>query len=159
MEVSFGELKEKELVNIFDGKKLGRIIDIVFDNETGVVRGIVVPGERKIFKKNEDIFIALDKLKKIGDDVILVRLPVNDRFIETNSKKLMVENKYNYYGNSGFDNKSINGYSNRNRGYNITKAGQFAGEAQNNYQISKENDVANKKSYVRFKPINNIKYK
>ena len=76
MEISFTELKNKEIVNVFDGRKLGRIIDILFDNLSGTVKGIVVPGERKIFRKNDDIFVPLEKLKKIGDDVILVNLPL-----------------------------------------------------------------------------------
>lgn len=76
MEVSFSELKEKEIVNVYDGKKLGRIIDILFDNSTGVVKGVMVPGEKKLFRKSEDIFVPLEKLKKIGDDVILVSLHV-----------------------------------------------------------------------------------
>ena len=76
MEVSFSELKEKEIVNVYDGKKLGRIIDILFDNSTGVVKGVIVPGEKKLFRKSEDVFVPLEKLKKIGDDVILVSLQV-----------------------------------------------------------------------------------
>ena len=36
MEISFAELKEKEIVNVCDGKKLGHITDIVFDNENGI---------------------------------------------------------------------------------------------------------------------------
>ena len=76
MEVSFSELKEKEIVNVCDGKKLGRIIDILFDNSTGVVKGVIVPGEKKLFRKSDDIFIQIEKLKKIGDDVILVSLQI-----------------------------------------------------------------------------------
>ncbi len=79
MEVCFSDLKEKEIVNIFDGKKLGRIIDILFDASSGVVRGIVVPGDRKLFRKNDDIFVPLERLKKIGDDVILVSLHSSGR--------------------------------------------------------------------------------
>ena len=30
MELSFLDLKEREIINVYDGKKLGRIIDIVF---------------------------------------------------------------------------------------------------------------------------------
>ena len=77
MEVTLSELKEKEIINVFDGKKLGRVIDILFDNSSGIVKGVIVPGEKKIFRKCEDIFVPLSKLKKIGDDVILVSLPVN----------------------------------------------------------------------------------
>ena len=42
MEISFTELKEKEVINVFDGKKLGRIVDILFDCISGEVKGIVV---------------------------------------------------------------------------------------------------------------------
>ena len=70
MEILFTDLKEKEVVNVYDGKKLGRIIDLVFDIQTGKVIGIVVPGERKIFRRADDIFVPLEKLKRIGDDVI-----------------------------------------------------------------------------------------
>ena len=79
MEVSFSQLKEKEIINLFDGKKLGRVIDVVFESSNGVVKGIVVPGERKIFRKNEDVFISLEKIRKIGDDVILVSLRMDSR--------------------------------------------------------------------------------
>jgi len=74
MEISFSVLRTKEIVNIYDGKRLGRIIDISFEKETGRVLGFVVPGIKKVFKKSEDIFIPLELVKKVGEDVILVRL-------------------------------------------------------------------------------------
>ena len=100
MEVSFTELKEKEIVNISDGKKLGRIIDILFDNSSGLVRGVIVPGEKRVFRKSEDIFIPLERLKKIGDDVILVSLHVNApaNYMTQNSMN------YNYYNNENIKN-------------------------------------------------------
>lgn len=79
MDITFNEIKSKEIVNIYDGKKLGRAIDIIFDKITGGVSGVVVPGDHKIFRKNEDIFIPISKIKKIGEDVILVKLsPENE---------------------------------------------------------------------------------
>lgn len=74
MEISFSLIKSKDVVNIYDGKRLGRAIDIVFDAGTGKVLGIVLPAIKKLFKKNEDIFVPIEFLKKIGDDVILVKL-------------------------------------------------------------------------------------
>ena len=74
MEITFNEIKIKEIVNIYDGKKLGRAVDIVFDKFTGGVGGVIVPGDHKLFRKNEDIFIPISKIKKIGEDVILVKL-------------------------------------------------------------------------------------
>jgi len=74
MEITFNELKDKEIVNLYDGKKLGRAIDITFDSVNGAVLGLVVPGEHKIFRKSEDIFIPISNIKKLGEDVVLVKL-------------------------------------------------------------------------------------
>ena len=88
MEISFTELKEKEVINVFDGKKLGRIVDILFDCISGEVKGIVVPGERKLFHKNEDLFVPLNRLKKIGNDVILVVLQNSKNAVYANQSLL-----------------------------------------------------------------------
>ena len=74
MEISFVEIREKEVINIYDGKKLGHIIDIIFDRQTGRVTGVVVPGIKRFMRKAEDIFVPIENLKKIGEDVLLSRL-------------------------------------------------------------------------------------
>lgn len=74
MEISFVDIREKEVINIYDGKKLGHIIDIMFDRQTGRVTGVVVPGIKRFMRKTEDIFVPIENLKKIGEDVLLVRL-------------------------------------------------------------------------------------
>ena len=80
MELSFNEIRSREVVNIYDGKRLGRIIDITFEKETGRILGVVVPAIKKAFKKAEDIFIPLELIKKIGEDVILVKLsPIEEQ--------------------------------------------------------------------------------
>ena len=75
METSYRELKCKDVVNVADGRNLGRTCDIVFTFPEGRVFGIAVPGKRglHLFKKN-DIFIALKNVVKIGADVVLVDL-------------------------------------------------------------------------------------
>ena len=82
MEISFCDLRAKEVVNICDGKALGNIVDLVFDSRSAKITGIVVPGERNFFsffKNNQDIFIPFHKICKIGKDVILVELnPLNN---------------------------------------------------------------------------------
>lgn len=74
MEISFVDIREKEVINIYDGKKLGHIIDIIFDRQSGKVTGVVVPGLKRFMRKTEDIFVPIENLKKIGEDVLLVRL-------------------------------------------------------------------------------------
>lgn len=80
MEITFSGLRSKEIVNLYDGKRLGRIIDISFDKDSGRVLGFIVPGIKKFLKKVDDIFIPLELIKKIGEDVILVKLsPIEDQ--------------------------------------------------------------------------------
>lgn len=74
MEISFCEIREKEIINIYDGKKLGHIIDIIFEKESGQVQGVVVPGIKRFMRKSEDIFVPIANIKKIGEDVLLVKL-------------------------------------------------------------------------------------
>lgn len=77
MDTSFLELRCKEVVNVVDGRKLGHVIDVVFNLSSGCVQGIVVPGERSFwsfFKSVTDLFISLSQIVKVGEDAILVEL-------------------------------------------------------------------------------------
>ncbi len=79
IEFTFCELRAREVINIADGKRLGRIIDMAFTC-AGKIVGIIVPGERKILKNIsgcENIFIPWKNVVKIGDDVVLVNLNGN----------------------------------------------------------------------------------
>ena len=73
MDISYNDLRNKEIVNLSDGSKMGHITDVVFNSDSGKVVGIVVPGEKRIFRKTDDLFIPLEKVRRIGDDVILIR--------------------------------------------------------------------------------------
>ena len=69
------ELRQKEVINIKTGKRLGNIIDYDIDLRSGRVTCVSVPvqGKFSILSKNDqDIFVAWEKIKKIGDDVILI---------------------------------------------------------------------------------------
>ena len=82
MEASFLELKAKQVINTVDGKCLGHITDIVFDVVCAKALGFVVPqpnqGFLGLFKSGKDIFIPFDCVCKIGVDVILVELYIDD---------------------------------------------------------------------------------
>ena len=71
------DFKHKEVVNITDGKRLGYVQDVCADLETGTITHIIVPGSSKIiniFAGNNDIVIPWQKIKCIGDDLILVEI-------------------------------------------------------------------------------------
>ena len=86
MECSFLELRCKEVINVTDGKKLGHIVDIVFDLPTARVKGLVVPMECKgfnLFKTPKQAFIPFDQICKIGEDTILVEIFENNVLNDT----------------------------------------------------------------------------
>lgn len=77
MEISYNELRCKEVVNLLNGSRMGRITDIIIDKSGNDVLGVVVPGVRKLFRANEDIFVPWGNIDKIGNDVILISLDVH----------------------------------------------------------------------------------
>jgi YlmC/YmxH family sporulation protein len=69
------DFRTKEVINIRDGRRLGNIIDMEFNLSEGRITAIVVPGTSRflgLLKEEDDILIPWEKIKKIGDDVILV---------------------------------------------------------------------------------------
>ena len=69
--------KQKEVINLIDGRRLGYVQDVEADFSTGEITAIVVPGTSKMFSMGNkgDITIPWNKIKKIGDDIILVEIP------------------------------------------------------------------------------------
>lgn len=74
----FSELKSREVINICTGERYGNVCDLEFDPCAGTVAAIVVPGGSRMFgllKGREGMAIPFSKIKKLGEDVILVELP------------------------------------------------------------------------------------
>jgi len=76
MDITFLELRCKEVINIIDGRRLGKIIDILFECKTGRICGFIVPGDRSlnIFRRSDDILVPWKNILRIGEDTILVEL-------------------------------------------------------------------------------------
>lgn len=62
------------VVNVCDGKQLGKVSDIVITYPEGRVLGIVAPGGRGFRWGKSDVYIDLKCVSKIGVDVVLVEL-------------------------------------------------------------------------------------
>jgi YlmC/YmxH family sporulation protein len=73
MELTFSELRAKEVVNTQDGRKLGRVCDVALCYPEGRWIGLVVPSGKGWGKKQE-LFLELRHIVKIGEDVILVNV-------------------------------------------------------------------------------------
>ncbi|MBR2023760.1 MAG: YlmC/YmxH family sporulation protein [Clostridia bacterium] len=74
MELTFSELRAKEVVNTQDGKKLGKVCDIVLCYPENRWVGIVAPCGKGWGWKKSGVFIDLRCIVKIGEDVILVNV-------------------------------------------------------------------------------------
>ena len=76
--MSYSELRRKDVVNICDGRKMGRPIDLIL-NDNACVRAMVVPGRSGgllgLFRQDrEGYVIEWDRVRRVGDDVILVEV-------------------------------------------------------------------------------------
>lgn len=70
------DLQNKTVINLFDGKNIGNIIDISVD-EKGLTTGIIVEKHKFLisyFTNKKEVVIKWDQIEKIGEDVILVRV-------------------------------------------------------------------------------------
>lgn len=75
--MNISDFQIKDVVNVSNGKKLGKIGDIDINVTTGKIQAIVIGGTGKVFGffgKEEEIVIPWRNIVKIGEDVILVRL-------------------------------------------------------------------------------------
>ena len=70
------ELQNKTVINLIDGKNIGKIIDLNID-ENGNATGLIVERHKFIisyFSSNKEFSISWNQIEKIGEDVILVRV-------------------------------------------------------------------------------------
>lgn len=73
--LKLSEIREKEIININNGERMGYVYDFELDLERGMVLGIVIAGSSKVlslFGKSEDTVIYWEDVTKIGKDTILV---------------------------------------------------------------------------------------
>lgn len=72
------DLQKKDVVNVTDGSKIGKIIDIKID-EKGNMEGLVVEKNKflvSMFSSSGEIEIKWNQIEKIGEDVILVSIKI-----------------------------------------------------------------------------------
>lgn len=89
------QLRQMEIIDVSEGRRLGFISDIIFDDELTKIESFVVPpqsGIFSLFKKKDEIHIKWGQIKVIGIDIMLVDISgknANDRNL--NQKALYEE--------------------------------------------------------------------
>ncbi len=69
------ELREKEVIDLSDGSRVGYVGDLVVDLETGQVSALVVPGRLRLFGllgREPDQLFPWSAVRRVGPDTVLV---------------------------------------------------------------------------------------
>lgn len=71
------DLKQKEVINICDCKRLGFVGDVDFDMESGCLLAIIVPGPGcfcGFLVREKEYVIPFCDIRQVGPDIILVNV-------------------------------------------------------------------------------------
>ncbi|WP_099468510.1 PRC-barrel domain-containing protein [Konateibacter massiliensis] len=71
------EFKNKQVINLCDCRVLGCVSDIIFNECTGKITDIIVPGPARlcgIFGRDTEFIIPWENICQVGPDIILVKL-------------------------------------------------------------------------------------
>jgi len=71
---TFGQLKDKEVINVCDGHRLGYVCDAEIDTCIGRICALIIPGPSKClgFVRGNTVRVPWECVERIGDDIILV---------------------------------------------------------------------------------------
>ncbi|MDO4296221.1 MAG: YlmC/YmxH family sporulation protein [bacterium] len=75
------DLRQKEVINAKDCKRLGYVADVDFNIDSGCILAIIVPGPAcfcGFLGREKEYVIPFCDIKKIGEDIILVDVAVKD---------------------------------------------------------------------------------
>ena len=92
MVVSFSALRNKEIVNMKTGMKIGYVDDLEMDTSDSSVVSLIVYGKPRAFGlmgRDDDMVIKCRNIRLIGEDTILVDL--DDSEVYTKSRTVSVE--------------------------------------------------------------------
>ncbi len=73
MEVNFTALKQKDVINLNDGKNMGKVCDLSFTFPENDVLGFTVTGCKGFRFSRQEVFIPIKQVVKIGKDAVLVK--------------------------------------------------------------------------------------
>ena len=73
--MNYSGLRQKDVINICDGRKMGKPIDLIL-NDRACAEALVVPARTSLLsclkQDKEGSVIPWNRIRRIGDDVILV---------------------------------------------------------------------------------------
>ena len=91
MKCTLNDIRNKEIINVRDGSKLGYADDIEFDTGDMTVKSLIVCGRYRLFGllgKDDDLIVKCRDIEIIGMDTILINVDNTEM-----SKKVSVQKK------------------------------------------------------------------
>lgn len=70
------DFRQKEVISITEGKRMGYISDVEIDFEAGRINSVIIPAPKRFFGLwggEGDFRIPWEDIYKIGEDLILVK--------------------------------------------------------------------------------------
>ncbi len=75
MKCSIAEMRNKEVINLQDGTRLGFVSDVEIDTENARLTTVIIYGKARLFGllgRTQDMLIPWENISIIGDETILV---------------------------------------------------------------------------------------
>ncbi len=72
--MKFSDIRLKEVICL-NGERLGYVSDMELDEASGRILSLLVPGAYRfmgVLGREDDITVPWDKIKKMGDDLIII---------------------------------------------------------------------------------------
>lgn len=80
--MTLSELRTKEVIDVHDGKRLGKVMDLEFCTADSRITALVVPADTSFIQSLRGekcgLVIPWEDVRRIGDDVILVSVRHED---------------------------------------------------------------------------------
>lgn len=73
--MKISDLQRKDIININDGTIVGRIVDVIINENNGIINDIIIEKNKhmkSLFTAEKEIKVKYEQIKKIGEDVILI---------------------------------------------------------------------------------------
>ncbi len=75
MKCTLAELRNKEIINIKNGARMGYVDDVEFDTDDAMIKSFIIYGRTRFFGllgREDDIILTCDDIEIIGVDTVLI---------------------------------------------------------------------------------------
>ncbi len=75
MKCTLAELRNKEIINIKNGARMGYVDDVEFDTDDAMIKSFIIYGRTRFFGllgREDDVILTCDDIEIIGVDTVLI---------------------------------------------------------------------------------------